>query len=63
MEQVPLVSHFTLAFACLNLILNYGAKKENCILCDTKGVCYKGRKLGMNEFKERLSNDTSARTF
>jgi len=49
--------------ACLNLILNYGAKKENCILCDTKGVCYKGRKLGMNEFKDRLANDTSARTF
>ena len=49
--------------ACLNLILNYGAKKENCILCDTKGVCYKGRKNGMNEFKDRLAIDTTARTF
>ena len=49
--------------ACLNLILNYGAKKENCILCDTKGVCYNGRKAGMNEFKDRLAIDTPARTF
>ena len=37
--------------ACLSLILEYGAKKENCILCDSKGVCYKGREKGMNEFK------------
>jgi len=29
--------------ACLNLMLSYGAKRENCILCDSKGVCYKGR--------------------
>ena len=49
--------------ACLNLIINYGAKPENCILCDTKGVCYKGRLKGMNEFKDRLAVDTHLRTF
>lgn len=26
--------------ACLNLIKNYGAKKENCMMVDTKGVIY-----------------------
>lgn len=49
--------------ACLNLMLSYGAKRENCILCDSKGVCYKGRERGMNEFKDRLANDTHLRTF
>ena len=49
--------------ACLNLIQNYGAQKENCILCDTIGVCYKGRKEGMNEFKDNLAINTSKRTF
>ena len=49
--------------ACLNLIQRYGARPENCILCDTKGVVYKGRINGMNEFKERLAVETDARTF
>ena len=43
--------------ACGNLIRNYGAKRENVILCDTKGVCYKGRG-GMNEFKEAFAVQT-----
>jgi malate dehydrogenase (oxaloacetate-decarboxylating)(NADP+) len=34
--------------ACLKLIISYGAKKENCYMCDTKGVIYKGRKENMN---------------
>jgi len=49
--------------ACLNLIINYGANPKNIILCDTKGVCYKGRKHGMNEFKDKLAVETDARTF
>lgn len=49
--------------ACLKLILEYGAKRENCILCDTKGVCFKGRKNGMNPYKEALAIDTPRRTF
>jgi len=31
-------------------------------MCDTKGVIYKGRTEGMNEFKELLANDTKKRT-
>ena len=49
--------------ACLNLIINYGAQQKNCILCDTQGICYKGRKSGMNEFKDALAVDTPLRTF
>ena len=29
--------------ACLKLIKIYGAKHENCVMVDTKGVIYKGR--------------------
>lgn len=38
--------------ACLKLIQNYGAKPENCFLCDSAGVIYKGREKGMNSVKE-----------
>jgi malate dehydrogenase (oxaloacetate-decarboxylating)(NADP+) len=48
--------------ACLNLMLNYGAKLENCYLCDSKGIIYKGRTEGVNEWKTQLANDTSKRT-
>jgi malate dehydrogenase (oxaloacetate-decarboxylating)(NADP+) len=49
--------------ACLKLIQTYGAKKENSILCDTRGVCFKGRKEGMNPYKEELAIETHLRTF
>lgn len=39
-----------------------GVKKENIFLCDTKGVIYKGRKDGMNPYKERFAQDTPCRT-
>jgi malate dehydrogenase (oxaloacetate-decarboxylating)(NADP+) len=29
--------------ACMKLIINYGAKPENCFVLDTKGVIYPGR--------------------
>ncbi|AMV72042.1 bifunctional malic enzyme oxidoreductase/phosphotransacetylase [Desulfuromonas sp. DDH964] len=48
--------------ACANMALVLGAKPENLYACDTKGVIYKGRQEGMNPFKERLANDTAART-
>jgi len=38
--------------ACMKLILAYGAKQENMFVCDSKGVIFKGRTEGMNEFKE-----------
>jgi len=48
--------------ACLKLMIKYGALPKNCILCDTKGVIYTGRKDGMNKWKEELANDTEKRT-
>lgn len=49
--------------ACLKLMHAYGVKKENIIACDTQGVIYKGRTVGMNKWKEEWANEvTSART-
>ena len=42
--------------------VSLGVKRENIILCDTKGVVYKGRKEGMNPYKERFAQDTKLRT-
>ena len=50
------------SIACAQLFLDLGVKKENLIMCDSKGVIYKGRKEGMNKYKEKFANDTSLRT-
>ena len=34
--------------ACIKLMMAYGVKKENIVVCDTRGVIYKGRQSGMN---------------
>jgi len=48
--------------ACLNLLHSLGLRRENVTLVDSKGVIYKGRKEGMNAFKELYAQDTNART-
>jgi malate dehydrogenase (oxaloacetate-decarboxylating)(NADP+) len=48
--------------AIAKLLLLVGAKKENLILCDTKGVIYKGRTEGMNKYKEEFAIETEKRT-
>jgi malate dehydrogenase (oxaloacetate-decarboxylating)(NADP+) len=48
--------------ACAELYLSLGVKKENVILCDSKGVIYKGRKEAMNPYKERFAVETKKRT-
>lgn len=48
--------------ACADLWVKLGVRKENLIVLDTKGVIYKGRKEGMNPYKERFAADTDART-
>jgi malate dehydrogenase (oxaloacetate-decarboxylating)(NADP+) len=48
--------------ACLELLRSIGFKRENLILCDTKGVIYEGRKEGMNQWKSAYAVKTSART-
>jgi len=42
--------------ACMKLLQAYGAKADNMFVVDTQGVIYKGRKQGMNSFKEELAN-------
>ncbi|GGG78969.1 phosphate acetyltransferase [Salipiger pallidus] len=48
--------------ACLELVKAMGAKHDNCIMCDTKGVIYQGRTEGMNQWKSAHAATTSART-
>ncbi|MGB9731510.1 MULTISPECIES: NADP-dependent malic enzyme [Calditerrivibrio] len=50
------------AIATGNLIIKAGVKRENIILCDTKGVIYKGRVEGMNKYKEAFAVETDKRT-
>lgn len=47
--------------ACLELIKSMGAKHDNCIMCDTKGVIYQGRTEGMNQWKSAHAAKTDAR--
>jgi len=46
--------------ACANLYVLLGVKKENLFLVDSKGLIHKGRKEGMNPYKDRLANGGSA---
>ncbi|UFS64348.1 MULTISPECIES: NADP-dependent malic enzyme [Paracoccus] len=48
--------------ACLELLKSMGARHENCIMCDTKGVIYQGRTEGMNQWKSAHAVVTEART-
>jgi malate dehydrogenase (oxaloacetate-decarboxylating)(NADP+) len=48
--------------ACLELLKAMGARHENCIMCDTKGVIYQGRTEGMNQWKSAHAVKTEART-
>jgi len=48
--------------ACATLYETLGVKREHVILCDSKGVVYKGRPEGMNKYKERFAAETEART-
>jgi malate dehydrogenase (oxaloacetate-decarboxylating)(NADP+) len=45
------------AISCAELAIRWGVKRENIMLVDTKGVVYKGRTVGMNQYKERLAVD------
>ncbi len=50
------------AIACARFYILLGAKKENIMMCDSKGVIYKGRKERMNKFKEEFAIETDKRT-
>ena len=50
------------ANACANLYVRLGVNRDNILMCDTKGVIYKGRTNNMNEFKELYAAETDRRT-
>ncbi len=47
--------------SCSKMFLAAGVRRENLVLCDSKGVIYKGR-AGLSGQKEALAADTDART-
>ena len=50
------------AIACVELVKSLGVPHENVILADSKGVVYKGRTEGMNQWKSAHAVDTGARS-
>ncbi len=48
--------------ACIELLKRMGARHENCIVADTKGVIYQGRTEGMNQWKSAHAVKTDARS-
>lgn len=48
--------------ACTEFYIAAGVQRANVIVCDSKGVIYKGRGVGMTPQKEKLAADTPCRT-
>jgi len=49
------------AIACLDLLVKLGLKRENIIVCDSKGVIYEGRDKSMEPNKARYARKIDAR--
>ncbi|HEX4944847.1 MAG TPA: NADP-dependent malic enzyme [Usitatibacteraceae bacterium] len=49
------------AIACLDLLVGLGIRRENVMMCDSKGVIFVGRETPMEENKARYARDTKAR--
>jgi len=50
------------AISCAEHYIRLGLKRENLLMCDTKGVLYAGRTENMNPYKARFARETGART-
>jgi len=50
------------AISCLDLLVALGLKRDNVIVCDSKGVIYAGRERPMEPNKARYARETSARS-
>ncbi|ADK80121.1 malic enzyme-like NAD(P)-binding protein [Sediminispirochaeta smaragdinae] len=48
--------------SCARMFVAAGGKKENVIMCDSKGVIFKGRTERMTPQKEEFASSTTART-
>jgi len=49
------------AISCAELAIRLGAKRENILLVDSRGVLTTERKESLNEYKQRFAQDTEAR--
>jgi len=63
-EEIKLVTSGAgaAAIACLDLLVGLGVLRQNIIVTDIDGVVYRGRSVGMDEYKSRYAVDTPART-
>ena len=50
------------AISCLDLWCNLGIRRDNVMVCDSKGVIFTGRDANMEANKARYARETSART-
>jgi malate dehydrogenase (oxaloacetate-decarboxylating)(NADP+) len=50
------------SIACVDLLKTMGLPSHNVVLCDTRGVIYRGRTDGMNQWKSAHAVETKART-
>ncbi len=50
------------AIACCEFFVSLGMRRENIVLADTRGVVYRGRVEGMNQYKARFATDRAERT-
>jgi len=49
------------SISCARLFVSFGANPDNILMCDSKGVIYKGRD-GLNKQKEEFAVETECRT-
>ena len=63
MEEVRIVclGAGSAAIACMKIFIAAGARRDQLLMVDSKGVIYQGRSEGMNPHKEEFARDTSAR--
>lgn len=50
------------AISCAKLYKDIGVKAENILMCDSRGVMWKGRGEGFNKYKDEFVSETEART-
>lgn len=50
------------ALSCAKLFIAIGVKKENIIMCDSKGIIYKNRKENNNKYKAQWACETKLRS-
>jgi malate dehydrogenase (oxaloacetate-decarboxylating)(NADP+) len=64
MDKIKLVMNGAGAasVSCAKIFISLGVNPNNLLMCDSKGVIYKGRTEGMNKYKDLFAVETKART-